>query len=184
MTEPPAVRRAVVDEPAGNEPCLDVTTSEWLGAARELTRQGFTYFDWLTAVDQTDAGEIPGFDVVLHLLDVSTPGALRGHLLRTRVPDGGALPSLTGLFAGAAWHERETHEMFGIDVAVATATPYVSTVCSSARPHTTARFGSSAVHRSRNSHLRRSASSNVTCRFGRDAANGIPGVPPPEWGPR
>jgi len=114
MTEPPAVRRAVVDEPAGNEPCLDVTTSEWLGAARELTRQGFTYFDWLTAVDQTDAGEIPGFDVVLHLLDVSTPGALRGHLLRTRVPDGGALPSLTGLFAGAAWHERETHEMFGI----------------------------------------------------------------------
>ena len=116
MTEPTAVRQAGVDEPAGDEPCLDVTTSEWVGAARELTRQGFTYFDWLSAVDQTDAGESPGFDVVLHLLDVSTPGALRGHLLRTRVPDGGALPSLTRLFAGAAWHERETHEMFGIDI--------------------------------------------------------------------
>ena len=55
--------------------------------------------------------------MVLHLLDVSTPGRLRGHLVRTRIPDGQALPSLTALFAGAAWHERETHEMFGIDVA-------------------------------------------------------------------
>src|SRR4029450_4447289 len=116
MPEPPAVGRPGGAEPAGDEPCLDVTTSEWLGAVRELTRQGFTYFDWLTAVDQTDAGESPGFDVVLHLLDVSTPGALRGHLLRTRGEDGRALPSLTGLFAGAAWHERETHEMFGIDI--------------------------------------------------------------------
>ena len=25
------------------------------------------------------------------------------------------MPSLTGIFRGAAWHERETHEMFGID---------------------------------------------------------------------
>ena len=32
-------------------------------------------------------------------------------------PDGAAIDSLTPVFAGAAWHERETHEMFGIDVA-------------------------------------------------------------------
>jgi NADH-quinone oxidoreductase subunit C len=115
MSERAAVRSAGLDQPAGDEPCLDVDASEWVGAARELIRQGFTYFDWLTAVDQTDAVEAPGFDVVLHLLDVSTPGALRGHLLRIRIPDGTALPSLTGQFAGAAWHERETHEMFGID---------------------------------------------------------------------
>src|SRR5699024_4258610 len=36
--------------------------------------------------------------------------------LRCRVPEGSALPSLTGVFAGAAWHERETHEMFGVAV--------------------------------------------------------------------
>jgi NADH-quinone oxidoreductase subunit C len=36
-------------------------------------------------------------------------------MLRTRVPrDGGRLPTLTGVWAGAAWHERETFEMFGI----------------------------------------------------------------------
>jgi NADH-quinone oxidoreductase subunit C len=116
MTEPAPVRSAGLDQPAGAEPCLDVGASEWVGATRELVSQGFTFFDWLTAVDETDGAEDAGFDVVLHLLDVSTPGALRGHLLRTRVADGAALPSLTGLFAGAAWHERETHEMFGIAV--------------------------------------------------------------------
>ncbi len=115
MTEP-AVRPADLDQPAGDQPCLDVGASEWRGAARELVSQGLTFFDWLTAVDQTDDAAAPGFDVVLHVLDVSTPGALRGHLLRTRIPDGVALPSLTAVFAGTAWAERETHEMFGIDV--------------------------------------------------------------------
>ena len=41
--------------------------------------------------------------------------ALRRKLFRTRVPDGSSLASLTGVFRGAAWHERETHEMFGLD---------------------------------------------------------------------
>src|SRR5690349_10876965 len=101
MSEPAAARPAGLDQPAGEEPCLDVSAAEWRGAARELVSQGFTFFDWLTAVDETDDEEKAGFDVVLHLLDVSTPGALRGHLLRTRIPDGTALPSLTALFAGA-----------------------------------------------------------------------------------
>ena len=42
---------------------------------------------------------------------------LASVLLRTRVPDGLPVPSLTGIFRGAAWHERETHEMFGIHFA-------------------------------------------------------------------
>ena len=100
MTEPASVRSAGLDQPAGDEPCLDVSASEWVGATRELVSQGFTFFDWLTAVDETDRAEDAGFDVVLHLLDVSTPGALRGHLLRTRIPEGSALPSLTQVFAG------------------------------------------------------------------------------------
>ena len=94
MTEPASVPPAGLDQPAGDEPCLDVSASEWRGAARELVSQGFTFFDWLTAVDQTDDESdppgTPGFDVVLHVLDISTPGALRGHLLRTRIPDGTA----------------------------------------------------------------------------------------------
>jgi NADH-quinone oxidoreductase subunit C len=35
-------------------------------------------------------------------------------MIRTRVPEGASLASITGVFRGAAWHERETHEMFGL----------------------------------------------------------------------
>jgi NADH-quinone oxidoreductase subunit C len=94
-----------------------VDRGAWAAAAAGARDEGFTFFDWLSAVDRTYDEAAPGFDVVCHLLDVRTPGRLPGILLKTRVPEGVALASLTGLFRGAAWHERETHEMFGIDFA-------------------------------------------------------------------
>ena len=98
-------------------PCRDVGLAEWTAALRTARDEGFDFFDWLSAVDQTDDAEAPGFDVVCHLIDsTSGAGSLRRILVRTRVPDGQSVPSLTALWAGAAWHERETHEMFGIDV--------------------------------------------------------------------
>ena len=93
-----------------------VPVSDWVATIVAARGEGFTYFDWLTAVDQCDAREDAGFDVVVHLLDVRAVGALQGLLVSTRVLRGGAIPSLTGVFAGAAWHERETHEMFGLAV--------------------------------------------------------------------
>ena len=51
--------------------------------------------------------------MVAHVWSV---GGRRGVLLRTRVPaDAAAVPSIVDSYPGAAWHERETHEMFGID---------------------------------------------------------------------
>jgi NADH-quinone oxidoreductase subunit C len=94
---------------------VDATPGEWRDVVAGLRDDGFTFFDWLTAVDETDRDDNPGFDVVCHLLDVGTPRSLRHRLVRTRVPVGAPLASLTGLFRGAAWHERETHEMFGIE---------------------------------------------------------------------
>ncbi|MEW1954648.1 NADH-quinone oxidoreductase subunit C [Terrabacter sp. NPDC080008] len=93
----------------------DVPFPEWVSAVQELREEGYAYFDWLTAVDQADAAEDAGFDLVCHLLDTREPRALRSVLLRTRAPEGRPVPSLTGVFRGAGWHERETHEMFGID---------------------------------------------------------------------
>lgn len=101
-----------------------VETSGWEAAVRDAREQGYAFFDWLSAVDETDAEEGedlpgPGLEVVCHLLDVSGAGrgqGVRGVLLRTRVPVGASLPSLTGVFRGAAWHERELVEMFGVDL--------------------------------------------------------------------
>jgi NADH:ubiquinone oxidoreductase subunit C len=90
-------------------PCVDVPATAWVAAlthARDAL--GFTFFDWLSAVDELDEG----FSVVVHLYDLGTG---EGLLVRTRVPlEAARLPTATGVFAGAAWHERETHEMFGI----------------------------------------------------------------------
>ena len=120
MTDGPATRlaarygdRAGVDSAYGQE-TVDLPPDTWveaLTAARD--ELWFRYFDWLTAVDQTDAADDPGFDVVAHLWSVER----REHLLlRTRVPAAApALGTATGVFAGASWHERETFEMFGIE---------------------------------------------------------------------
>ena len=91
----------------------EVAAGEWVAAVAEARDGGFDLFDWLTGVDRTYE-DPPGFDVVVRLVDVSTIGDARGILLKTRVGEGDSLPSLTGVFSGAAWHERETHEMFGI----------------------------------------------------------------------
>lgn len=90
---------------------IDVAAQAWLSAATALRsdpRAAMDFFDWLSAYDDGDAG----LAVVVRLWSVALRHAV---LLRTSVPrDGGALATLTGLWAGAAWHERETREMFGI----------------------------------------------------------------------
>ncbi|MEW1654311.1 NADH-quinone oxidoreductase subunit C [Streptomyces sp. NPDC093707] len=92
---------------------VDVPADAWitaLTAARDDL--GCTYFDWLSAVDEPGTG----FRICAHLADVTHPGTVRRLVLRTTVPhDAPALPTAVGVFAGAGWHERETHEMFGVD---------------------------------------------------------------------
>ncbi|MFF3915452.1 NADH-quinone oxidoreductase subunit C [Streptomyces sp. NPDC001852] len=88
---------------------VDVPPSSWL-TALETARStlGCTYFDWLSAVDEPGTG----FRVSAHVVAL---GPVRRLLVRTTVPhEAPALPSAVGVYAGAAWHERETHEMFGV----------------------------------------------------------------------
>ena len=101
-------------ESAFGQDTVDVAPGSWVAALTTARDElGFTYFDWLTGVDQLDAAEDPGVDVVAHLWSLDR----REHLLlRTRVPAGRlVLATATGVYAGAAWHERETFEMFGVD---------------------------------------------------------------------
>ncbi|MFK4082497.1 NADH-quinone oxidoreductase subunit C [Kribbella sp. NPDC020789] len=91
---------------------IDVPVTAWV-AAHEVLRDGvgFTFFDFLSASDElTD-----GFRVVTHLADFWGGAHVDHVLVRTLVPrDNPRLPTLSDLYAGANWHERETFEMFGI----------------------------------------------------------------------
>ena len=70
------------------------------------------YFDWLSAVDEGN----DTFHLVAHLYDIERRHRLLVTCEVTATPDGEAsVDSVTGVFPGAAWHERETHEMFGIE---------------------------------------------------------------------
>ncbi|HEY9522781.1 MAG TPA: NADH-quinone oxidoreductase subunit C [Thermopolyspora sp.] len=88
---------------------VDVPAELWAdmaGFARD--ELGCVFFDWLTGVDDPP----DALTVVTHLFDPA------GHvhlLVRTSVPRADpVLASLTGIYRGANWHERETFEMFGV----------------------------------------------------------------------
>ncbi|MFG2782749.1 NADH-quinone oxidoreductase subunit C [Streptomyces prunicolor] len=89
---------------------VDVPPTTWLAALRTARDDlGCTYFDWLSAVDEPGTG----FRVSAHVVALAP---VRRLLVRTTVPhENPALPTAVDVYAGAAWHERETHEMFGVD---------------------------------------------------------------------
>ena len=96
-----AYARAVVDVPVAS-------WREALRIARDDADLACDFFDWLSAVDETTAG----FDVVAHLWSTRHR---HGVLLRARLTrDDPVVASAVDVFPGAAWHERETYEMFGI----------------------------------------------------------------------
>ncbi|MEU6857965.1 NADH-quinone oxidoreductase subunit C [Glycomyces sp. NPDC046736] len=112
MTDPweTRVRAALgVEELGADGPraVADVEPEQWHDAVRACRDEmGCDFFDWLSAVDE---GE--GFRVVAHVWSVAER---RGVLLRAMLATG-AIASVIDLYPGADWHERETHEMFGVD---------------------------------------------------------------------
>jgi NADH-quinone oxidoreductase subunit C len=91
---------------------IDVPPEAWV-AAHEILRDavGLTFFDFLSASDELK----DGFRVVTHLADFWGGSHVDHVLVRTLVPrENAVLPTLSELYAGANWHERETYEMFGI----------------------------------------------------------------------
>ncbi|WP_406267831.1 NADH-quinone oxidoreductase subunit C [Actinacidiphila glaucinigra] len=116
LPEPDAVAEVFGAEATAEEAygllTVDVPADSWtdaLRAARDAL--GCTFFDWLSAVDEGGSG----FRVCAHVVAPAV-GSVRRLMIRTTVPhEAPALPTAVGVYAGAAWHERETHEMFGVD---------------------------------------------------------------------
>jgi NADH-quinone oxidoreductase subunit C len=77
---------------------------------RDDPELAFDYFDFLAAVDYTPKGG--GFQVVTHLYSTA-----HNHHARLKVDCDAAephCPTLSEVYAGANWHEREAAELFGV----------------------------------------------------------------------
>ncbi|NKB92571.1 MAG: NADH-quinone oxidoreductase subunit C [Candidatus Nanopelagicales bacterium] len=87
---------------------IDIATDEWVAACTASAARGCDVVDWLTAVDTAES-----LFVVVYLVD---PGSSRSEMLRCELSgERPEIESITSWFPGADWHERETHEMFGIE---------------------------------------------------------------------
>ena len=76
---------------------------------------GFDYLSDLTAVDRLGLREPgPRFEVVYHLYSMVRRTRLR---LKVRAADGEPVPSVTPVWEGANWFEREVFDLFGIPFA-------------------------------------------------------------------
>jgi len=105
---PSAAPRASLDCPAFNVPPADA-----LALLRHLRdARGYDFLMDVTAVDWS-AGKSPRFTVVWHLYSSARHTYVRvaADCASDTEP---AMPTATGLWAAADWHERETFDMLGI----------------------------------------------------------------------
>ena len=87
---------------------IDIAADEWVATCTASAARGCDVVDWLTAVDNAEL-----LFVVVHLVD---PGSSRSEMRRCELNvERPEIASIMSCFPGADWHERETHEMFGIE---------------------------------------------------------------------
>ena len=85
-----------------------VSSDQVVFAAEQLDKEGFS-LDTITGVDWLAEQQM---EVVYDYLHATRP--IRA-VVRTRVPrENPELPTISKVFPGANWHERETHDFFGI----------------------------------------------------------------------
>jgi NADH-quinone oxidoreductase subunit C len=86
---------------------VQIAARSLVDAARLAKGEGFAYLADITAMDTGEA-----LRVVYRVVSLTTGQHLVASVL---VPRAGArLPSLTPVFRGAEWPEREVYDMFGI----------------------------------------------------------------------
>ncbi len=87
---------------------VEIPVDRWMEFARFARETlGCRYFSFLTAVDWKEAG----FEVLCRVEHV---GARLAITFRTRLPKEAPCPSLTPVYRGADWMERECYDLFGI----------------------------------------------------------------------
>jgi NADH-quinone oxidoreductase subunit C len=105
----PAAPVQIVDPKAkGYHLDVVVAPGQVVAAAELMDQRGFG-IDTVTGVDWMAEGQM---EVVYDYFHPTSPLHV---VVRTRIPrDKPELPTIQGLYSGANWHERETHDFFGI----------------------------------------------------------------------
>lgn len=92
---------------------ITVPVEDWVAFADAAKASGFDAFSDLFAIDHFS--EAPRFEVVLNLVSMT---ANERVVISTRIPyDEPTVPSITDVFAGANFYEREAFDLMGIDFA-------------------------------------------------------------------
>ena len=109
-TPPPPPKPVQICDFAAKGVNLDacVRTAEVVAAAQIMLRHGFA-IDTVTGVDWMAQGLMEVVYDYFHPLN-GLRVAIRCRLAR----DAGEVPTISGVFQGANWHERETNDFFGI----------------------------------------------------------------------
>ena len=106
----------IIRERCGVEPTVEgtevsarVPREHWHDAARAVKDElGCLYFNWLTAIDWKEQG----LEVLCRIENLDAPLVV---LLRTSLPPGDVhCPTLTGIYRGADWMERECYDLLGV----------------------------------------------------------------------
>ncbi len=85
-----------------------VSPESVVSAAKQLDQEGFA-LDTITGVDWLAEGQM---EVIY---DYFHPLKFLRAVVRARIPrENPAIPTITPVYPGANWHERETHDFFGI----------------------------------------------------------------------
>jgi NADH-quinone oxidoreductase subunit C len=103
----------VARRPSGDCPAFNVPAAQVLDVLQSLRDEaGYDFLTDVTAIDWS-AARSPRFTVVWHLL--STAGHTVVRIAADCADDANpSMPSATGLWPGANWHEREAYDMFGL----------------------------------------------------------------------
>lgn len=105
------VEEAHINRPNGHLPTIRVKRETWLDVAHMLKADDAFAFDYLkdlTAYDDQDY-----MSVVTHLYSFSRNEMLAVHVHTERDP--AWVPSVTPVWRGANWNEREVYDLFGIE---------------------------------------------------------------------
>lgn len=86
---------------------LRIGIDELRKKAMEVKESGYTYFSFMTAVDN-------GSNLTLYYRLANLENNSEVWLVVENVPYGAEVPSLYDIFEGADWHERECYDLFGV----------------------------------------------------------------------